>query len=147
MVRNKVFRILLQALGMLLLLAATVFVLLRWRTLPDTIPTSFDTAGLPDAYGSRNSLLSMLIVGWVAYLLFTVLSYFPRFWNLPVKTPRAYQLAGLMMPILGLVLAFVFSWILVCTVLGRGLGAWFLPVTGAGIGIPVLVLLVGGFRS
>ena len=147
MVRNKVFRILLQALGMLLLLAATVFVLLRWRTLPDTIPTSFDTAGLPDAYGSRNSLLSMLIVGWVAYLLFTVLSYFPQTWNLPVKTPRAYRIAGLMMPLLGLVLAFVFSWVLVCTVLGRGLGVWFLPTVGAGIGIPVLALIVGGARS
>lgn len=145
--RDRIVRILLQGLGMLLLIAATVFVLLSWQTLPDMIPTHFDAAGVPDAYGGRSSLISLLVVGWVAYLLFTVLSYFPRFWNLPVKTPRAYQLAGLMMPILGLVLAFVFSWILVCTVLGRGLGAWFLPVTGAGIGIPVLVLLVGGSRS
>ena len=145
--RDRIVRILLQGLGMLLLIAATVFVLLRWRALPESIPSHFDAAGLPDAYGDKNSLISLLVVGWVAYLLFTVLSYFPQTWNLPVKTPRAYRIAGLMMPVLGLVLAFVFSWILTCTVLGRGLGAWFLPAVGAGIGIPVLVLIVGGARS
>ena len=145
--RDRILRLLLQVLGLLLLIAATVFVLLHWRTLPDMIPTHFDAAGVPDAYGGKSSLLSLLVVGWVAYLLFTVLSYFPQTWNLPSKTPRAYRIAGLMMPILGLVLAFVFSWILVCTVLGRGLGAWFLPAVGAGIGIPVLALIVGGARS
>ncbi len=145
--RDRILRILLQALGLLLLAAATVFTLLHWRSLPDAIPTHFNAAGLPESYGSKGSLVSLLIFGWVAYGLFTVLSYFPQTWNLPVKTPRAYRLAGRMMPVLGLVLAFVFSWILVCTVLGRGLGAWFLPATGACIGIPVLVMLVGGIRS
>ncbi len=145
--RDRILRLVLQVLGLLLLIAATVFVLLRWRTLPETLPTHFDVAGLPDEYGGKSSLISLLVVGWVAYLLFTVLSYFPQTWNLPVKTPRAYRIAGLMMPLLGLVLAFVFSWVLVCTVLGRGLGVWFLPTVGAGIGIPVLALIVGGARS
>ena len=145
--RFRIIRFVLQGLGLLFLLAVTVFILSRWQSLPAEIPAHFDVAGRPEGYGPKSSLVSLLAVSWVAYGLFTVLSYFPKAWNLPVKTPRAYQIAGILMPVLGLVLALIFGWVSLCSALGRGLGAWFLPTVLAGIGVPVLILIVGSFRG
>ena len=145
--RLKIFRIVLQILGLLVLLAATVFILLRWAELPAELPTRFDTAGNPTSYGAKSGLISLLVMAWVMYAVFTVLSYFPKFWNLPVKSPRAYRIAGAMMPVLGLVLALILSWTGVCSALDRSAGAWFMPATVAGIGVPLLVLLVGSYRE
>ena len=145
--RFRIIRFVLQGLGLLFLLAVTVFILSRWQSLPAEIPAHFDVAGRPEGYGPKSSLVSLLAVSWVAYGLFTVLSYFPKAWNLPVKTPRAYQIAGILMPVLGLVLALIFGWVSLCSALGRGLGAWFLPAVLAGIGVPVLILIVGSFRG
>lgn len=145
--RFRIIRFVLQGLGLLCLLAVTVFILSRWQSLPVEIPAHFDVAGRPEGYGPKSSLVSLLAVSWVAYGLFTVLSYFPKAWNLPVKTPRAYQIAGILMPVLGLVLALIFGWVSLCSALGRGLGAWFLPAVLAGIGVPVLILIVGSFRG
>ena len=58
----KIFRIVLQALGLLVLLAVTVFILSRWAQLPAELPTRFDAAGQPTSYGDRSSLVSLLVV-------------------------------------------------------------------------------------
>lgn len=144
--RFKIIRFILQGLGLLILLAVTIFIVLRWQDLPAEIPSHFDAAGRPESYGPKSSLISLMAVSWVGYGLFTVLSYFPKAWNLPVKTPRAYQIAGILMPVLGLMLALIFGWVSFCSALGRGLGAWFLPAVLGGIGVPVLILIVGSFR-
>ena len=143
----KIFRIVLQGLGLLFLLAVTVFILIRWQELPAEIPAHFDAAGHADSFSSKTSLISLLVVAWVSYGLFTVLSYFPRFWNLPVKSPRAYQIAGVLMPVLGLMLALIFGWISLRSAQGLDLGRWFMPVVLAGVGVPLLVLIVGGLRE
>ena len=143
----KVSRLILQALGLVFLLAVTVYILSRWQSLPAEIPSHFNAAGQPESFGPKNSLISLLVVSWVAYGLFTVLSYFPKFWNLPVKTPRAYQIAGILMPVLGLMLALIFGWVSLRSAQGLGLGSWFMPAVLAGVGVPVLVLIVGGLRE
>ena len=137
--RFRIIRFVLQGLGLLFLLAVTVFILSRWQSLPAENPAQIDDAGRPEGYGPKSSLVSLLAVSWVGYGLFTVLSYFPKAWNLPVKTPRADQIAGILMPVLGLVLALIFGWVSLSSALGRDLGVWFLPAVLAGIGVPVLV--------
>ena len=143
----KLFRLILQVLGLLVLLAVTVYILSRWQSLPIEIPANFDAAGQPRSYGPKSSLIPLLVISWVAYGLFTVLSYFPRFWNLPVRTPRAYQIAGILMPVLGLMLALIFGWISLRSAQGLGIGRWFMPAVLAGVGVPVLILIVGGLRE
>ena len=90
----KIIRFILQGLGLLFLLAVTVYILSRWRSLPAEIPMHFDAAGRPTDYAPPSSLATLLVVSWVGYGLFTVLSYFPQAWNLPVRSPRAYRLAA-----------------------------------------------------
>ena len=60
----KIFRIVLQGLGLLVLLAVTVFILVRWQALPAELPAHFDTAGHADSFAGRSSLISLLIVFW-----------------------------------------------------------------------------------
>lgn len=143
----KPFRLALQILGGLMLLGVTVFVALRWQSLPDTLPTHFDAAGVPDGSGAKNGLIGLLATAWIMYAVFTVLSYFPQAWNIPGKSPRAYRAAGNMMPMLGLVLAGMFSWIILCSALGRGLGAWFLPVTMLAVFAPLVYMIVESTRK
>ena len=143
----KVSRLILQALGLVFLLAVTVYILSRWQSLPIEIPANFDAAGRPRSYGPKSSLIPLLVISWVAYGLFTVLSYFPRFWNLPVRTPRAYQIAGILMPVLGLMIALIFGWVAFRSAQGQGLGSWFMPVVLAGVLVPLLVLIVGGLQK
>ena len=143
--KTKILRIILQGLGLLILLAVTIFIVLRWQELPAEVPSRFDAAGHPESFEPKTALLSLLAVTWVGYGLFTVLSYFPKTWNLPVKTPRAYRIAGVLMPVLGLMLALIFGYLSFCSALGRDLGTWFLPAVLAGIGVPVLVLIIGSF--
>ncbi len=145
--RYKIVRILLQGLGLLFLLAVTVYILLRWQSVPAEIPARFDAAGNPTSFAPKGSLVSLLLISWVGYIFFTVVSYFPKTWNLPVKTPRAYRIAGMLMPVLGLVIALIFGWVSYCSAMSRSLGAWFLPSTLVGIGVPSLVLIVGSFRG
>ncbi|MBR4549256.1 MAG: DUF1648 domain-containing protein [Oscillospiraceae bacterium] len=143
----KIIRFILQGLGLLFLLAVTVYILSRWQSVPAEIPARFDAAGNPSSFAPRSTLVSLLVISWVGYLLFTVLSYFPKAWNLPVKTPRAYRIAGILMPVLGLMIALIFGWVSICSATGRSLGAWFLPATLAAIGVPTLILIVGSFRE
>ena len=145
--RSKIVRLVLQILGLLALLAVTLYILIHWQELPAEIPARYNAAGQPSSYAPKSSLVSLLLVSWIGYGLFTVLSYFPKTWNLPVKTPQAYRLAGILMPVLGLALALIFGWVSLCSALARNVGAWFLPATLAGIGIPSMILIVGCYRS
>ena len=143
--KPKLWHNILTGLGAALLLAATVFVLVRWSGLPDRIPTHFNAAGQPDGYGGKSGLIGLLVTGWVMYVLVTVLSFFPSTWNMPGKNrPNGLRAGADMLAVLRPLLALIFAWITVCTALGRGLGAWFLPVT---LGVLLLDLVVGVVRA
>ena len=57
--------------------------------LPDKIPTHFNAAGQPDAWGSAHTLLVFPLIAAVLYTLMTVVARFPSAFNFPVRvTPR-----------------------------------------------------------
>ena len=146
------------ALGALLLLGATVFAALRWNTLPEQIPTSFDFAGLPDSYGEKNSLFALLGAGWVMFLVMTVISFFPQTWNTGTRRgflrlrisfissrqrgPQAIQAMADMLAVLRVIIAAMFSWTCLCIVRGVSVGAWFLPTVFGVLGLDLIVCLV-----
>ena len=146
------------ALGALLLLGATVFAALRWNTLPEQIPTSFDFAGLPDSYGEKNSLFALLGAGWVMFLVMTVISFFPQTWNTGTRRgflrlrisfissrqrgPQAIQAMADTLAVLRVIIAAMFSWTCLCIVRGVPVGAWFLPTVFGVLGLNLIVCLV-----
>src|SRR5580698_1465299 len=53
--------------------------------LPDKIPTHFDFAGNPDAWGSSQMLLLLPAIGIFLYLTISFVSRFPNSFNYPVR--------------------------------------------------------------
>ena len=74
----------LRWVGILGALAITVWVLVAYPGLPETIPTHFDITGTADAWGSKSSIL---VLGGVMMLLsagLALLSTKPRAFNYPL---------------------------------------------------------------
>ncbi|MGA8671351.1 MAG: DUF1648 domain-containing protein [Terracidiphilus sp.] len=54
--------------------------------LPDRVPTHFDAAGNPNAWGSPNGMILLPIVATVLYLLVSLVSRLPESFHYPVRT-------------------------------------------------------------
>jgi uncharacterized membrane protein len=72
-------------LSPVILLGTILFIVLRWRTLPEQIPTHYNMAGEIDGYGSRWTLLVLPVIGLVTDLVVAISSRFPQSWNAGVK--------------------------------------------------------------
>jgi uncharacterized membrane protein len=71
----------LSVMGLLALLGLTAY---WWSALPGTIPTHFDAAGQPNAYGPRASILFLPGLALGLTTLFTVVAQYPWTFNYPV---------------------------------------------------------------
>lgn len=136
-----------DALGVLILLGMTIFVLLRWPSLPKQLPARFGAGGEITVWGDRSSLMLLLVLSWVMFAGMAVLSFFPQSWNIPKRTPRAYQAAADAMSVLRLILALFFAYMEFCTALCRGIGVWVMPAMLALVAGDVLYMLVQSFRG
>ena len=76
-------------LGPLLVAGAAVYLLLVWKTIPDTIPTSFDMAGNPNAWDSKVTLWSTPVIGFFVILTMSLAGLFPRSWNTGIRITEA----------------------------------------------------------
>ena len=135
---KQILRIAVLLLGLFVLLGTTLFVVLRWQQIPELIPTNFDGAGHIGAYGAKSSLIGLLLVAWIAWLLMAALARFPRLMkkNGGFVRVNAIRFGGtrleptpLSLDLCALVLAALFSYLCICSMLCRDLGVWFLPVT------------------
>lgn len=66
------------------LAASTGYLLVRWSQIPMLIPTHYTLTGQVDAWSSRSTLWQLPVLGWVLYLVLTVLEQFPQLWNTAV---------------------------------------------------------------
>lgn len=136
-----------DALGLLMLLGVTVFVLVRWQSIPAQVPAHFGAGGEITAYGNKASgLVSLLVFIWIMAVAMEVLGFFPQSWNLPRRTPRAYQAAADTLAVLRVGLNAFLAYLLLCTALCRGLGPWLLPALIALVVGTLAYLLIQSFR-
>ena len=154
---KTIIRLVLLLLGILVLLGATLFIVLRWDSIPAEIPTEFDGAGRPEDYQTKSSLWGMLIVGWLFFAATAVIARVPALWKknggfVRVSTLRiGGRIIGanwLSMDLMSVVVALLFSYMSVCSALCRPLGVWFLPVLFASLLLSFVVpsLLLGSER-
>ena len=134
-------------------LAALGFAILTlldaWPDLPARVPSHFDFAGQPDAWGAKVNLWVLPFVGIVVYLMLTVVGRIPHTHNFtvavtPENAPRLYRLSRMLVAWMKAQIACTLSyisWGQVQVALGesRGLGWAFLPVTLIAIGATILV--------
>jgi uncharacterized membrane protein len=148
---------LMDLLGWLILLALWALTITYYSTLPDTIPTHFNTAGEADGFGRKASIVSLPVVASLLYIGLTVLNRFPHIFNFPTHVTQdnalsQYTNATRMIRYLKLILVLVFAGISFQTIqqangAGEGLGVWFLPLTLVLIFIPLIYFVIKSFQS
>ena len=126
----------LLAIAVLFILFA--FLVSNWSSIPARIPSHYDASGLIDGWGSKNSLLLLPLVCLVMYALLTVVSFFPKTWNVPVKLTdenrlRVYTVTRSLLCVLKAVLLLNFTFIEISMVKMQPLGAWFIFLTMGGV--------------
>ena len=97
-----------------LLLGTILFVLIRWRSLPERIPTHFNFAGEIDGYGGRWILLTMPLFGLVMDGVLALVGRFPKSWNTGTRVTlynrvRVYRFVRDLLAELRLVMALFFA--------------------------------------
>lgn len=131
-------------LGLLILMGASVFVLIRWQSLPEQIATHYSAAGQIDGWGKRSSLLTLVMISFVLYGLLSFANTIPiSIWNAGtgnVERSRA------ILSVFRLIIAAGFAYIIVCSALCVPLGIWFLPVFVGGLIVSFAAALASAHR-
>jgi uncharacterized membrane protein len=132
----------LAALGLLALLGLSTY---YYGQLPEQVPSHFGPDGLPDKYGSKNSLWLLPILGSVIFVLMTYVNRRPDWFNYPVKITdenarSQYTMASRLIRVLKASVTILFAYLVwgivsVSNGVQEGLGMWFLVFP---VGIPVL---------
>ena len=122
-----------EALGIVILLGMFVFVASKWNNLPSQIPAHYNAQGTVDRWGGKNQIPFMPIVSVFLYVLLTVVSLFPKSWNMPTKITgekrlAAYSCMKSMLILMKIELLGVFFYITYQMAFQKVLSALFLPV-------------------
>ena len=145
--RDKVFGAVCLALGLLALGGVTVLVLVRLPSLPEQLPAHYNAAGEVDAWGGRGILWVPLAVGWMIFLVLSVVLRLPGAWNIGgsaagEQRDKALVITRSMLSLLRCAVALDFAYLTWCTAECRPLGTWFLPVFLGLIFLPLGVNVV-----
>lgn len=130
--RKNFFDRIAELLAVLILLAATIFVLINWNSLPEQIPSHYDFKGQVNAYGGRGILIFTMVMGWVLVLSMIVISWFPSIWNTgvertPANAAAVNRITKDMLNVMEVALAILFSYMMIVPAMGIAMGVWFMP--------------------
>lgn len=109
------------------------YLMMGWDSIPNKIPTHFNAAGIPDSWGGKGTLLTLLGICLLIYLLITVVLFFPKMWNVPVTITAAneqfvYGNMSRMLSTIKLSITGCFTYINIRSAQGGSLGAWFMII-------------------
>ncbi|MEN6420027.1 MAG: DUF1648 domain-containing protein [Clostridiaceae bacterium] len=129
-----------EALSLILMIGTIVYLIVMWKSIPDTIPAHYNAAGEVNRWGDKSELIFLPILGGMLYFLITLIQQFPAAWNTAVTVTeqnreRVYQILGNLIGTTKLMMLAVFSSLTVLSSLGLSLPIWYLGV--------FLVLLFG----
>ena len=134
-----------MVLSILIMLAATIWLLIIWPAVPDAVPSHFAADGTPNSFAGKKSLFAPLIIGWMVVTLFVVMEFFPQYWNIPSKsngfrvsigklssksnngaqaTPGAIESMRSMMAVDRVMISLLFAVITICSAKAKPLPVW-----------------------
>lgn len=150
--RKNFFDRIAEVLAVLILLAATIFVLINWKDMPELIPSHYDFKGQVDAYGGRGVLIFTMVMGWVLVLSMIVISWFPSIWSTGVeRTPANAAVVNRiikdMLNVLEVGMAILFSYMMIVPAMGITMGKWFMPAFFIVIFGTIIVMVVRLIRN
>lgn len=131
--KNSYLQSIAEIFGGLLLISLILFVIIKWKHIPDQIPGHYNAAGEVDKWANRNSILFLPIVAVILYSILSVISLFPAIWNIPVKVTAKneiciYQIVKSMLICMKIELVAAFFFITYRSAAARALPIAFLPI-------------------
>ena len=116
-----------------LTLAAIVLVAVRWNRIPKRIPMNYSFDGQITSYGGKGSLILLLVILIAEAVGLTLVIRFPKCWNLPCTVTDnnryiVYRTTKTWISIVRIILLLAIFLLLVYSVCGRKLPAWYTPV-------------------
>ena len=129
-----------EALSLALGIGTILYLIVMWKSIPDTIPAHYNAAGEVNRGGGKSELLMLPIIGGMLYFLITLVQQYPEAWNTGVTVTeenreRVYRILRNLIGTTKLMMLLVFSSLTVLSSLGLSLPIWYLGV--------FLVLLFG----
>ncbi|MFC7375702.1 DUF1648 domain-containing protein [Brachybacterium sp. GCM10030267] len=136
----------LRGVALLITAALTGWVLVRYPSLPDTVPTHFGAQGNPDEHGSKVSVLVLAGVMIVLSALIAWLSTRPRLLNYPIavteqNAQRLYREGERLLVVILLGLQSIYLGIILSVTGGAGR-----PALVVGLVVTVIAVVTGIIR-
>ncbi len=122
-----------EALSLILMIGTIVYLIVIWKSIPDTIPAHYNAAGEVNRWGDKSELIFLPIIGGMLYFLITLIQQYPAAWNTGITVTernreRVYQILGNLIGTTKLLMLAVFSGLTVLSSLGLSLPIWYLGV-------------------
>ncbi len=124
--------ILLHVLCLLLLTGVPVWLAVTWGRIPEEIPMHYIASGAPDRFGPKSGLITLQVIPWAAYILFTAVQLLPRsMWNTGFaeneeERARVCALTVHLLNSVELAVTVLFAYCTVTSALAAGFSPWAL---------------------
>jgi uncharacterized membrane protein len=147
----------LEWFGWLLLMCFWGFTALKYKSLPEIIPTHFNAAGVADGFGEKWNIITLPGIASVLFIGLTVLNQFPHLFNYlteitEVNAEKEYTKATKLIRNLKIMLVFIFFLIAYKTIKNslnqsNEIEIWFTPLVILLIFIPMLSFALQSFKK
>ena len=132
-VKKNKYDIFVEMVCLTLLVGVSIYLYLNWSSIPDMIPGHYNAMGEIDRMGSKQELVVLPIIGWLMYLILTVIGKFPQIWNTGVSVTeenkeRVYRITKNLLNTVKLIMVAVFVYLTINDSQVITLTVWFLPV-------------------
>ena len=142
---------LLERFGLLEVLFLWVYVMVIYKSLPQSIPSHFNFSGKIDSYGDKSLLFILPGIMAILYTGLSILNNYPHIFNYPVavtneNAEKLYTLATSLIRWLKCIIALLFIFLTVQIVEGAKHGGssmrwWDIPLILLLVNIPVVIFL------
>ncbi|MCB0462627.1 MAG: DUF1648 domain-containing protein [Flavobacteriaceae bacterium] len=144
--------IIIEIASISLLILMWCYCIFNYTELPDTIATHFNAAGVPDDYGSKQTIWMIPIIATAMYIGLFILNKYPHIHNYMINITeenalKNYRFSTRVLRIVNflcvLLLTYV-SYAIIESAFGKRfeLGSWFVPlVIGFSIVLPIILLV------
>jgi uncharacterized membrane protein len=137
----------LEIVGWISVIFIWALTILKYPSLPESIPTHFNASGQVDDYGGRGTILFLPVLGTILFGGLTILNKYPHIFNYPVpvteeNAERQYRNAIRLIRYIKLILVLTFlaiEFMTIQTAAGKstGLATWFLPAMLVVLFVPI----------
>lgn len=141
-----------EVISMTILVLMTIYTIIEYKNLPESIPTHFNAKGVADDFSDKSMIWGLPILGVVMYVGLFIINKFPHIHNYMVNITeenalKNYRFSTRIVRGVNLFTAALFAYIqysIIATAKGESvtLDSWFLPtILGLTILLPAFILI------